>query len=68
LVSQCMDFCHALASHHKVFTFSLTIGSTFAFFLDTRENLTPAANVLYHTKPVSMSKLGPADSVEKKMT
>ena len=40
--SQCMDFCHALASHQKIFTFSLTIGPTFAFSLDTtREILTP---------------------------
>ena len=37
MASQCMDFCHALASHQKIFTFSLTIGSTFAFSLDTRE-------------------------------
>ena len=30
LASQCMDFCQALASQNKSFTFSLTIGSTFA--------------------------------------
>merc|ERR1711934_1236660 len=32
-----MDFCHALASQGKDFRFSLTIGPTFTFSLDTKE-------------------------------
>ena len=36
LVSQCMDFCQALASQGQVINFSLAIGSTFSFSLDTR--------------------------------
>ena len=32
-----MDFCHALANQGKEFKFSITIGSTFTFSLDTRE-------------------------------
>ena len=37
LANKCLDFCHALAGHGKVFKFSLTIGSTFTFSLDSRE-------------------------------
>ena len=48
---QCMDFCYVLASHEKIFTFSLTIGSTFAFSLDTRESLTPAADAVKRKNP-----------------
>ena len=51
MASQCMDFCHALASHQKIFTFSLTIGSTFSFSLDTRESLTPAAEAVKRKSP-----------------
>ena len=36
LVSKCMDFCQALARQGKAFNFSLSIGSNFSFFLDTR--------------------------------
>ena len=37
LVSQCLAFCQALAGQGKAFNFSLKIGSTFSFSLDTRE-------------------------------
>ena len=37
LATKCMDICHTLASHGKDFQFSLTIGTTFTFSLDTRE-------------------------------
>ena len=37
LATQCLDFCQALARQGKVFKFSLTIGSTFTFSLDTKE-------------------------------
>ena len=36
LVSQCLAFCQALAGQGKAFNFSLKIGSTFSFSLDTR--------------------------------
>ena len=35
LVSKCMDFCQALASQGQTFHFSLTMGHTFSFSLDT---------------------------------
>ena len=38
LATKCMDFCHALASQGKEFKFSITIGATFTFSLDTRED------------------------------
>ena len=37
LATKCMDFCHALAIQGKMFKFSLSIGSTFSFSLDSRE-------------------------------
>ena len=37
LMTQCLDFCQALAGQGKVFKFSITIDSTFTFSLDTRE-------------------------------
>ena len=36
LTSQCLAFCQALASQGQAFTFSLSIGSSFTFSLDTR--------------------------------
>ena len=44
LVSQCMDFCQALASIEPTISFSLTLGSTFYFNLDTN---------LLHLNPLS---------------
>ena len=37
LANKCLDLCHALAGQGKAFRFSLTIGSTFTFSLDSRE-------------------------------
>ena len=37
LVIKCLELCHALAGQGKAFRFSLTIGSTFTFSLDSRE-------------------------------
>ena len=37
LTTQCLDFCQALAGQGNVFKFSVTIGSTFTFSLETRE-------------------------------
>ena len=38
LATKCMDFCHALTSQGKELKFSITIGATFTFSLDTRED------------------------------
>ena len=51
LASQCMDFCYALARQNKSLTFSLKIGSTFAFSLDTKETLPPAAKAGIRKSP-----------------
>ena len=36
LASKCMEFCQALASQGQTFHFSLNMGPTFSFSLDTR--------------------------------
>ena len=41
LTKQCLDFCQALASRSHAFTFTLTLGSTFSFSLDSQETYTP---------------------------
>ena len=51
LASQCMDFCYALARQNKSLTFSLKIGSTFAFSLDTKGTLPPAAKAGIRKSP-----------------
>jgi hypothetical protein len=38
LVSQCLAFCQTLASHGRAVNFSLKIGSSFVFSLDTKDN------------------------------
>merc|ERR1711973_655936 len=38
LASQCMAFRQALASKGQIFSFTLKVGSSFAFSLDTRGN------------------------------
>ena len=38
LASQCMAFCQALASKGQTFSFSLNVGPSFTFSLDTRGN------------------------------
>ena len=43
LASQCLAFCKELASHNTSITFTLTLGSGFAFSLDTKEKLPPVA-------------------------
>ena len=37
LTTKCLDFCQALAGQGKIFKFSITIGSTFSFSMDTRD-------------------------------
>ena len=43
LVSQCLDFCQTLAGKSLTFSFSLTIGTNFAFSVDTMGNGTLAS-------------------------
>ena len=45
LVSQCLDFCQTLATKSLNFSFTLTLGNTFTFSLDTngKESLAPKA-------------------------
>ena len=45
LSTKCLDLCQALTSQGKTFTFTLTIGSSFTFSLDTRVKDTPATTV-----------------------
>ena len=40
LATKCLDLCQALTSKGKTFTFSLNIGPSFSFSLDTRESST----------------------------
>ena len=56
LTSKCMDFCHALASQNKSFTFLLTMGPTFTFSLDTKVSLPPAAKSLKRKSPSVMRR------------
>ena len=42
LLTQCLEFCQALASKGQAFSISLTLGSSFTFSLDTRGDTTPA--------------------------
>ena len=52
LTKKCLDLCHALAGQGKAFKFSLTIGSTFTFSLDSREGK--------ETPPASRKKKSPS--------
>ena len=57
LVSQCLDFCQALASMGQTISFSLTIGSTFSFNLDTRRKTTSPGEKVNNKKKPSPSTL-----------
>ena len=39
LVTKCLDFCQALTSQGTAFNFSISIGSSFSFSLDTRKKV-----------------------------
>ena len=45
LSTKCLDLCQVLTSQGKAFTFTLTIGSSFTFSLDTRGKDTPATTM-----------------------
>ena len=56
MASQCMAFCQTLASQGKAFTFTLKIGETFSFSLDTKEKISAHIPV-QKTRKVSPSTL-----------
>ena len=45
LVSKFMEFCQALASQVKAFSFSIKIDNAFSFSLDTKEGEGPSPEV-----------------------
>ena len=49
--AKCMDFCHALTSQKKSFTFSLILGSSFTFSLDTKEDRSPVSKAVRRKSP-----------------
>ena len=55
LLTQCLDFCQALANKGQSFSISLKIGSSFSFSLDTRRNVDH--NVVTRKKKLSPSRL-----------
>ena len=57
LLKQCLDFCQALANNGQTISFSLTIGSTFSFNLDTREKATSPVEKMIKKKKPSPSTL-----------
>ena len=57
LTTQCLDFCQALAGQGKVFKFSITIGSSFTFSLDTKEGkATLPPRILKRKSPSTMKR------------
>ena len=57
LLKQCLDFCQALASKGQTISFSLTLGSTFSFNLDTRGKATSPVEKMTKKKKPSPSTL-----------
>ena len=57
LMTQCLDFCQALALQGTMFKFSVTIGSNFTFSLDTREGKdVPVAKIKKRSSPSTMRR------------
>ena len=57
LMTQCLDFCQALALQGTVFKFSVTIGSNFTFSLDTREGKdVPVTKIKKRCSPSTMRR------------
>ena len=57
LATKCLDFCQTLTSQGSPFNFSLTIGSSFSFSLDTREKMVALASQVKSKKKASPSTL-----------
>ena len=56
LAAQCLDFCKALTSQGKAFQFSLNIGSTFSFTLDTSCKDSPVSLTKKRARPSTLRK------------
>ena len=56
LVSKCMAFCQALAIQGQAFNFSLSIGPTFNFSLDTRGKLLKGPVAKKRTSPSTLRR------------
>ena len=56
LVSKCMDFCQALASKGQEFHFSLAMGPSFTFSLDTRGKATTGPERKKKKSPSTMRR------------
>ena len=56
LASKCLDLCQTLASQGQAFTFSLTIGSTFSFSLDTRSKEAPRGGTKKKASPSTLKR------------
>ena len=56
LASKCLDLCQALATQGKEFTFSVTIGSSFSFSLDTRKKSCEAKQPGKRSSPSTMRR------------
>ena len=57
LLTQCLDFCQALASMRHTISFSLALGSTFFFNLDSRKKATSPSEKRPQQKKLSPSTL-----------
>ena len=57
LVSQCLDLCQTLVGKSVTFSFSLTIGSSFSFSVDTREKEALVPQTLSQRKKKTPSTL-----------
>ena len=57
LMTQCLDFCQALALQGKMFKFSVTVGSNFTFSLDTREGKdVPVTKIKKRSSPSTLRR------------
>ena len=56
LVSKCMAFCQALAIQGQAFNFSLAIGPTFNFSLDTRGKVLKGPVAKKRTSPSTLRR------------
>ena len=59
LATKCMEFCQALASQGKTFSFNPTTGLGFSFSLDTRGSGKPTSDMAEQVK--KRKKLSPSD-------
>ena len=56
LASKCMDFCQALASQGRAFSFSIVIGPNFSFSLDTRSKVMQESGTKKRASPSTLRR------------